>query len=327
MTIKEVAEQAGVSTTAVSRYFNGGSLSEEKRKKIKKVVEKTSFVPNALAKTMRTGKSDNIGVIIPDISSHSMSRILTGLVSRLEVNNYSALIGCTFGEKEREVQFIEAMQKGSLDGIILMGTVLTPHLKDTINECKVPLVVTGQNFKGVSCVYHDDENALHDLASLVLKKRKHPAYIGVNESDTAAGRSRKKGVEKALAEFGFNVKDYPYDVAYFTAESGYRVAMKLLAEHPEVDGIICASDHIAHGVMRAARESGKRIPKDISIVGVGDSWADMITDPQLTTAEFYYEECGKEAGNLLLEMINDQEKAKHVKQIKLGYSIIERGSV
>ena len=103
--------------------------------------------------------------------------------------------------------------------------------------------------------------------------------------------------------------------------------MKLLAEHPEVDGIICASDHIAHGVMRAARESGKCIPKDISIVGVGDSWADMISDPQLTTAEFYYEECGKEAGNLLLEMINDQEKAKHVKQIKLGYSIIERGSV
>ena len=69
MTIKEVAEQAGVSTTAVSRYFNGGSLSEEKRKKIKKVVEKTSFVPNALAKTMRTGKSDNIGVIIPALAS------------------------------------------------------------------------------------------------------------------------------------------------------------------------------------------------------------------------------------------------------------------
>ena len=65
MTIKEVAEQAGVSTAAVSRYFNGGSLSDDKRKKIREVVEKNNYSPNALAQTMRTGKSGQIGVIVP----------------------------------------------------------------------------------------------------------------------------------------------------------------------------------------------------------------------------------------------------------------------
>ena len=327
MTIKEVAEMAGVSTAAVSRYFNGGSLSEEKRKKIKKTIDKTQFSPNALAQTMRTGKSGNIGVIIPDIKSHSMSRVLTGLVSSLENDNYYAIIGCTYGEKEKEVQFIETMQRGSLDGIVLMGTVMTPHLKETINDCKIPVVITGQNFKGLTCVYHDDENAMHDMAELVLKKRKKVAFIGVNEADTATGKSRRKGVEKAFINNGLDFSKAPRETASFTAESGYEAGKRLVAAHPDIDGVICASDHIAHGVMRAFKEAGKKIPEDVSVTGVGDSWADMISEPQLTTVGLYYEDCGKVAGDLLLEMINDPDRSGRINQIKLGYTIIERGSI
>ena len=327
MTIKEIAMEAGVSTAAVSRYFNGGSLSEEKRKKIKKAVEKNDFIPNERARSMRTGKSRQVGVIIPDIRSHSMSRVLKGLTAVLEEHDYIVILGCTNGEKEREARFIETMQRGGMDGIVLMGTVLTPFLRETIEDCTIPIVVTGQNFKGMPCVYHDDENAMRDISKLVLAKRKRVGYIGTDESDCAAGKARRMGVEKAFADAGMDSKNIPMETADFNAESGYMAGNRLLDRCPDLDGIICASDHIAHGVMRAVKERGKSIPGDVSITGVGDSWADMISDPQLTTVGLYYDDCGMVAADLLIDMINATDKARHIDQIKLGYKIIERGSV
>ena len=97
MTIKEIAELAGVSTAAVSRYFNGGSLSNEKREQIRRVVEEYSYIPNALAQTMRTGRSGQIGVIVPYIHSYSMSKIMSGVAEGLKENNYSFILGCTDG--------------------------------------------------------------------------------------------------------------------------------------------------------------------------------------------------------------------------------------
>ena len=327
MTIKEVAELAGVSTAAVSRYFNGGSLSEDKRKRIKKVVEKTDYSPNAVAQTMRTGKSGKIGVIIPRIQSHSMSRVLTGLMEILEGRGYHIILGCTFGKKESEAQYVDAMQKGGMEGIVLMGTSLTPVLRSAISDCRIPLVVTGQNFKGIPCVYHDDENAMRDMASLVLAKRKQVAYVGVDENDTATGKARKKGVQKAFREAGLDPNAMPYILSDFDVEGGYIAGQELLKKYPKADGVICASDHIAHGVMRALKDAGKKVPRDVSVTGVGDSWADLITDPTLTTVSLYYEECGRVAGRLLLDLIDEPEITHAVDRIKLAYEIVERGSI
>ncbi len=327
MTIREVAELAGVSTAAVSRYFNGGSLSEEKSQKIKQVVEKSDYSPNPLAKTMRTGKSGMIGVIVPRIQSHSMSRILEGLMEKLEEKGYDIFLGCTFGKREMEAELIRKMQKGGMEGVVLMGTSFTPSLRECIRDCRIPVVVTGQNFKGVPCVYHDDETALYDMAMRVLKKRKNVAYVGVDESDLASGKARKQGVLKAFREMGLEPAKMPYTCADFSAEDGYRAGKELLKKYPDVDGVICASDYIAHGVIRALKDAGRKLPEEVSVTGLGNTWADFITDPPLTTVELYYEECGRVAGKLLLSLLYEPDTMHAVDRIKLGYRIIERGSI
>ena len=327
MTIKELASQAGVSTAAVSRYFNGGSLSEAKREQIRKVVEENSYTPNTLAKTMRTGRSGHVGVIVPRIHSDSMSQIMSGIADGLKENDYKCILGCTDNEKEKEIQFIKSMQRSGMDGIILMGTVMTPYLKDTIASCEIPIVVTGQSFSGVSSVYHDDVHSMKDIALIMLKKKRNVAYIGVDEEDAAVGQARRRGVEKAFSEMGLDLGKLIRMVSDYTIESGYEQAEKLLREHPETDGIICATDTIAHGVMKAVKAAGKRIPEDISVTGVGNSWADTITEPQLTTVKLYFEECGRVAVNILMQMINSKDKDIPVSNMKLGYQIIERGSV
>ena len=327
MTIKEVAELAGVSTAAVSRYFNGGSLSDEKRKKIRKIVEKNNYSPNALAQTMRTGKSGHIGVIVPYIHSNSMSQIMEGIAEGLKANDYIFILACTDGEKEKEVMFIESMQKSGMDGIILMGTVMTPHLKDTIDNSIIPIVVTGQSFKGVSSVYHDDIHCMKDITQLMLKKRKKIAYVGVDEEDAAVGQARRKGVEKAFLEAGIDADKLIIGKSDYTMNGGYNETLRLIKDYPDLDGIICATDRIAHGAILALRESGKKVPKDVSVSGVGNSWADIVSQPQLTTVKLYFEDCGRVAVRILMEAIKSGEKDFPVRSVKLGYQIVERGSI
>lgn len=327
MTIKQIAEEAKVSQAAVSRYFNGGSLSKEKTESIRTVVEKYNYAPNAMAQTMRTGKSGQIGVIVPQIHSDSLSQIMTGIANRLDESDYTFILGCTDGKPEKEVQYIKTMQRNKVEGIILMGTVFTPHLRTTIEKCKVPIVVTGQCFAGVPCVFYDDMNAMRSLAEIMISKRENIAYIGVSEEDVAVGRLRKQGIINALKDAGRNADRLKCVLSDFSIEGGYAAMKQLLRDMPDVDGVLCATDLIAYGAMRAIREAEKCIPGDISIAGIGNCWADTVSEPQLTTVQLYYENCGSTAVNLLKDMMQAGKQAFPISQIMLGYSVIERGSI
>ena len=328
MTIKEVANIAGVSASAVSRYFNGGPLSEDKRKKIQRAVSRTNFSPSVSAKVMRTGKSGQIGVIVPHIHSDSFSHIMSGIADRTRETDLIIILGCTDGDREREIEYIHAMERNKVEGIILMGTVMTPALKSAIEDCPVPLVVTGQNFSGVPCIYHDDFNAMRELTERMLKRgRRNIAYIGVTEEDEQAGRERKRGVETAIKNHKGGKVKVKSVVAEFSSESGKRMMEKILKADKNTDGVICATDFIALGAMSAIKEAGKRIPEDISIAGIGDSWADVITQPKLTSAHLYYKQCGTAAVETLLTLMNNKDKKIPVSQTMLGYDIIERESL
>ena len=327
MTIKDIAKEAGVSSAAVSRYFNGGSLSDEKREIISKVVEKNNFVPNQAAQTMRTGKSGYIGVIVPKLNSDSLSRIMDGIARTVERYDYTFILGFTEGKQEKEIEFIESMQRSGIDGIILMGTAMTPHLASVIERSSVPIVVTGQKFDNVPCVYHDDKKAMYELTKHMLKKRKNLAYIGVTESDISAGQERRLGVEKAMEETGIDKNTLVKRISGFNVEGGYAAMKSILEENPDIDGVLCASDLIAHGAVKAIKEAGKKIPDDISIAGVGNSWADTISEPQLTTVQLYFEECGETAFKMLKEMMDESGKKPVISRVMLGFEIVERGSV
>ena len=328
MTIREVADIAGVSPSAVSRYFNGGPLSEDKRKKIQKAVKQTGFAPSVSAKIMRTGKSGQIGVIVPHIHSDSFSHIMSGIADRTRETKYILILGCTDGDRDREIEYIKAMERNKVEGIILMGTVMTPALRSAMEECPVPIVVTGQNFSGVPCVYHDDFNAMRELTGRMLSKgRRNIAYIGVTEEDAAAGRERRRGVEAAIDSFEGGKVSLTGVTAEFSSESGRLKMQEILKRSKDTDGVICASDFIALGAMSAIREAGKQIPADISIAGIGDSWADVIARPQLTSVHLYYKQCGIEAMETLIQFIEKNGKNIPVRQIMLGYDIIERESL
>lgn len=151
MTISDIAKMAGVSSAAVSRYLNGGPLSEQKREAIREVVEKTGYRPDAAAQTLRTGRVNQIGVIAPSISSQSVGQITAGIASELDQQNYLILLGNTELDEQRELGYLTAMQRNHVAGIILLGCYYSPQLARAFKACRVPLVVTGQRFPEVPC--------------------------------------------------------------------------------------------------------------------------------------------------------------------------------
>lgn len=326
MTIKEVAKLAGVSSAAVSRYLNGGPLSQKKKEQIAKAIEETGYRPNLMAKTMRTGKVRQIGIIVPRIFSESVNQVMDGLAEEFLEKDYLTLLGYSDKRKDRELQYLEMMQSNRVAGIILMATTLSDIKRLSLEKCSVPLVITGQNFDGFPCVYHDDKGAVKELTSLMIAKgRKKIVYIGVFEDDKAAGLARSEGVQEALREAGFDADQLPIVIADFDTRSGYTCMIGLLEKYPDLDGVICATDIIAHGAMYALKERGKRIPEDVSIAGVGDNWADLVSMPKLTTAHLYHKRCGSEAARMLLKMIGEagQESGEEGKPAGAG----EPGSV
>ena len=327
MTMKELAKLAGVSTAAVSRYLNSGPLSEEKRRIIRAAIEKTGYQPDPTAQMLRTRSTDIVGLIVPKLDSESVSRLASGVSEVLDEAGYACQLGVTGNSPEKELSWLRLFQNRSAAGVILMGTVMTPELERFLQRSSMPVVVAGQRFKGVPCVYHDDYGAALELTRLVLSKgRRRLAFISANENDAAAGAARRRGVQAGLREAGLD-PELPVELSSFELEGGKAAMERLLKRCPALDAVLCATDRMAFGAMQALREAGKRLPRDVAVTGIGDSWAGEQVEPHLTTARFYYRTCGETAARLLIERINDKDRKTPVQQVVLSYTIIERDSV
>ena len=321
MTIAEIAEKAGVSKSAVSRYLNNGYISEKKRSVIQKVIEETGYIPSTQAQTLRTGKSRMIGVIVPRIDSDSISRIIAGISEVLEENNYRLLLANTQNRPEKELEYLDVFKNGNVDAVIFIATILTNAHKRAIKNCNVPIVLLGQQMNDVSCIYNDDFGAAYELTNLLIKhNRDKLGYIGVTNKDKAAGLERFSGFKKA-----YNITDDYIEISDFTLDGGYNAAKRLLNRKSEINGLFCATDTIAIGVMKFLKERSFKIPKDIAVVSIGDSKFSQIVSPQLTTAKYYYSDSGKQAAKHILNMINKQDN--HMIQVKFGFELCIRETI
>lgn len=326
MDITTVAKMAGVSRATVSRYLNDGYVSSEKRRAIARVIKETGYIPSRQAKQLRTGKTNLVGVIIPKINSVSISRMVEGLTSQLNDSQYQILLANTDNDEKLEVDYLRLFaEKSHVDGVILVGTVLTSAHERAMDELRVPLVVLGQDIEGRSCVYNDDYHSIRDITALALDHATKPAYIGVTERDLAAGRARHRGFLDACKECGLEVSASAQLIADFTVESGYLSCERLLESHPDVDTVICASDSIAFGAMSCLREYGRSIPDDVQVTGTGDSELTLVVTSTLTTVHHHYKTAGKEAARMLVDAMG---KTTHIPcEIRLGYEVLARGSI
>ena len=320
MTIAEIAQRAGVSKAAVSRYLNNGYISSEKREAIRRVIEETGYIPSQQAQTLRTGKSRMIGVIVPRIDSEAVSRVVAGISRIFEEQGYRLLLANTENRMDKELEYLEVFRTGNVDGVLLVATILSPAHRKAVQACSVPVVLLGQQMDGVTCVYHDDRGAAYAVTRLMLQGgRKKLGYIGVTQRDRAAGASRRAGFLDALHEAGLEETASRMEQSDFSIDGGYAAAERMLQRAIDVDGIFCATDSIAIGAMNRLEQYGRRVPEDVALAGIGHSRLGELIRPRLTTAHYYYQTSGEEAAKDLIEMIEQGRDRK--KQLKLGFEI------
>ena len=317
MNIAEIAEMAGVSRAAVSRYFNHGYISEEKSEAIRKVVEKTGYRPSVQAQTLRTRKTKMIGVIAPKVASASIGRMVEGLIAALNENGYQMLLAVTQNDPKRELEYLQAFHEKQVDGVIFSATILTPEHKRILKKLPVPLVIVGQHLSGSCCVYHDDYHACYDLTKFLLEHgRRRLGYISAIREDQAAGAERCRGFQDAARDLGRGDLADNTVTAAFSVASGYEKTGELLGRCEALDGIICATDTMAVGCMQYLRERHIRIPDQIIVAGHGDSELSRVTAPPLLTVHYSYEKAGTLAVQMLMERLSGERAA--LREVKLG---------
>ena len=325
MDINQIAQMAGVSRATVSRYLNDGYVSQEKRAAIRRVIEKTGYVPSRQAKTLRTGKTDVVGIIIPKINSASVSRMIAGITPVLNAAGYQVLLANTDNDASREVDFLRLFsEKNQVDGVILIATVITDAHREAIAAMPVPIVVLDQDVDCCSCVFQNDYDAMRDVAGVALRSSKRLAYIGVFEEDVAVGQMRRRGFLDACAEAGVEVPERAMRIAEFTVDSGYEQAEALLDSYPELDAIVCATDSIAYGALTCLREYGRRVPEDVVVTGIDDSEISQIVTPTLTTVHHPYKTSGAETARMLVGFMTGEEYV--ARKVKMGYEVVTRNS-
>lgn len=324
MNIGKIAELAGVSRAAVSRYFNKGYISEEKKEAIRRVVEETGYRPSVQAQTLRTKRTKMIGVIVPKIASASIGRIVEGILSMINENGYQMLLAVTQNDPKKELEYLDAFSEKQVDGVILLGTVFQAEHKKVLKNLSVPVVIVGQQMPGYNCVFHDDYHAFYDLTRLFLERgRTKLGYIGAIQQDVAVGSERYRAFCDAARDMGHEGLADNYVTAAFTLRSGYEKAEELLEKCSDLDGLICATDTMAAGAAQCLRERGIKVPEQILLGGQGDSAMARVAIPSLITLHFSYEKSGEIAVHMLLEALAEKETEQASKETKLGYHIVE----
>ncbi|ADH98040.1 LacI family DNA-binding transcriptional regulator [Salisediminibacterium selenitireducens] len=329
VTINDIARQAGVSRTTVSRVLNqNGYVSDRAKTKVLEVIEETGYVPSEQAKSLRTKKTNVIGVILPRLSSETVSRVVDGMDRELAKAGYQILLSSTSLETEKEADHIRLLESRRVDGIVLFGTHKDEAILNAIKQAKVPVVVLGQDFTPhvSSVVYNDYEASRAAVAALADVGHEKIGFIGVDEADIAVGQERRRGYLDEMKSRGFAVLPEWMQTAGFDMASGSEAFQKMLEySQTRPTAVFAVTDRLAIGAMQRAKDAGMSVPGEMAFISIGASEASQVVTPKLATVDYYNEDAGMSIASLILEEID--EDMKDAKKIVMNYGLLLRDSL
>jgi len=274
--IVDVAREAGVSTATVSRALSGKDYISPKTKAlVEEVAERLGYVPSASAYTLVTGRTRNIGVVVPYVDRWFFSSALETIDRELVKAGYDVtLYNLSSGDDHRKSIFKKSLPRKRVDAVMCIAVRMSEDEIETLAKVNKPIVAIGGPIKGATCIKVDD-TAAGKLATEHLLAMGHSkiAMIGQFENEDKVFNvfnERREGYEVALKNAGITPRDAWYKtVSKYAISEGYAAAKQLLGDpHNAPTAIFASSDELAVGAMLAAKDMGLSIPNDLSIVGV-----------------------------------------------------------
>lgn len=312
-TIKDIAKAAGVSVTTVSRALNGYSdVNEQTRLRIQEIAEQLDYTPNHIARGLVMNRSKTIGFLtsqsFPSNSKDTFTLdILAGINDYANESGYDLILFQSRPAGDRT--YYQMCRERQLEGVITQNL---PHNLSAAKELAatgLPSVFIDNPVEGDNTSFVTTDNAdgaRQALVHLIDLGHEHIGFINGNHY-AYVSRERRKGYEETLREFGLPCQEEYIREAASNEKLAEKEAIDLLQTHPQITAVFCASDLMAHGVMRAAHQLGYVLPRDLSIIGFDDLVLAEYFSPPLTTVHQDRYSLGYRACELLIEKIEGRE--------------------
>ncbi|TDN90979.1 LacI family DNA-binding transcriptional regulator [Microbacterium sp. BK668] len=330
VSIDEVARAAGVSTATVSRALSGrGHVSDPTRARVEAAAKGLGYVVSASASSLASGRTRNIGVLVPFLDRWFFSTVLSGIATALQRRGYDiTLYTLTADRTQRREIFDTFLRRQRIDGVIAISIELGEEETDLLLELDLPTIaIGGPNAKLTTLTVDDSMVARLATEHLIALGHRAIAHIGASpefDVDFHIPTQRRQGFEQALSDAGLPARPELYEPADFTIEGGFRAAKQILGRpgaHPTA--IFAASDEMAIGALLAARELGYRVPEDLSVIGIdGHELGEFF---RLTTVDQFPLGQGERAADAILAEL-EASAGERAARSDLPFELIVRGS-
>ena len=329
-TMKDLSRETGLGLATISKYFNGGNVREKNRVLIEAAVRKLHYVPNEVARSLKTQHSRVIGVVIPELSNAFITSIISTMEDILRKHDYAVIVCDCRSDEKREKEAVEFLMHRQVDGLINMATDTSgAHLKGALSA-GIPVLLIDRlidSLRGkVSAVIIDNVHAAGQAVQKLTSLGHRQIGLVLGSPDLFTTNERLNGYLDALREAGITPSDQYIRYGDYTMDGGYQAVLDLLSLKERPTALFVTNFEMTLGAMLALQRSGVRIPEDLSVIGFdklelfGEIFPDLtlIRQPQLSI--------GREAASLMLDLVGSGDNVSH-RIVTLSTELAEGTSV
>jgi LacI family transcriptional regulator len=332
LTIKDIARLCDVSVTTVSRVINNKteSIGEKTVVRVKQKIEEVGFQPNSIARSMVSGQTHTIGLVIPDVRNPFFSELARGVEDFMNNRKYGVFLCNTDSSMDKEHQYIDLMKGKISDGMIFTtqnNYELTPYFTDLLKN-EYPMVLIERYIEGIKDIpgiYLDNRGGAKNLCKFILDKGHKKIACITGPKATTNARMRLNGYKDALIEADLPIQESLIVEGDYRYEGGYSCMKKLLKYRENFTAVFACNDMMAFGAYKAIEEEHLSVPDDISLAGFDNIKYPDVFKPKLTSVNLPSYDLGWKAAEMLMKVI-DKEKLEQI-GIEFALDVVDKGSV
>ena len=313
MTIYDIAKQAQVSISTVSRVLNNkGNVKEETQKRVEEVIRQNDFAPNSLARGLVVRRTKTVGVMAIDLRDVHYANTASTIERELSRCGYSALICNTGSRPEEKTRYLKLLAEKGVDGLILIGAVFNDKEVEPIlfNLLKnIPVVMANGifNFQNVHSVVVDVAYGTEQCVDY-LYERGHRHIVFVEDNlNRISSDGKLNGYRRGLEKHNILYRDNLVVSCEPTVEGGYGIVDKILKAGEQVTAVVTCIDQVAYGITHKLLEKGCRIPQDMAVTGFNNSFFAKYTSPTITSVDNHFEMMSIMTTQLLIGLMEGRD--------------------
>jgi DNA-binding LacI/PurR family transcriptional regulator len=304
-------------------------VSPETRRRVKAVIARLGYQPNAIARSLVSRRTRTLGLITADFSDYFFTQVIAGAEVEARQRGYFFMLGSTERNAQDEPEYIRLLTERQVEGILFARPSTEPDDRHLVSLLRggVPVVTTAYHIPGepLTVVDVDNVDGGRKATQCLIDGGHRRIGMIAGTPHWKSVTDRTQGFKLAVEEAGIPFDENRIEAGDWSYESGYEAMIRLLERAPDITAVFSQNDRMAIGAMRALREKGRSVPEDVAMVGYDDVPAAAYSHPRLTTIRQPMREVGALAARLLIELIDNPEGGES-HEVLLSTELIVRDS-